>query len=84
MPPHYPDCETFLKWGAVPRSGSLGRRREIANSVTYKIMWVGKVTAFLGGRATSLASIFGVANAALWANANSFTYSRQHELRQGY
>jgi hypothetical protein len=81
---YYPDCEAILKWSAVPRSGSLVRSREIANSVIYKIMWVGKVKAFLVGRATFLASVFGMANAAPRANANIFTYSRHHELSQGF
>jgi len=62
----------------------LVRSREIANSVTYMIMWVGKVKAILVGQATFLASAFGVANAALRAKANIFTYSRHHELSQGF
>jgi hypothetical protein len=68
----------------VPRSSSLVRGREIANSVTYMIMWVGKVKAILVGQATFQASVFGVANAALRAKANIFTYSRHHELSQGF
>jgi hypothetical protein len=48
------------------------------------IMWVGKVKAILVGQATFQASVFGVANAALRAKANIFTYSRHHELSQGF
>jgi len=43
-----------------------------------------KITAFLAGRATTLCSVFGVARAALWANANFFTHSRNHGWSRGY
>jgi hypothetical protein len=46
--------------------------------VICKITWVGKVTAFLAGRATTLAWAFGVANAA------HFAHSRNHGWSQGY
>lgn len=82
--PYYPDGETILKWSEVPRSGSLVRSRKIPNSVIYKIMWVGKGKAFLVGWATTLVSVFGVANAALRAKANIFIYSSHHELSQGF
>jgi hypothetical protein len=52
--------------------------------VICKITWVWKVTAFPARRATTLASVFGVANAALFANANFFTHSRNHGWSQGY
>jgi len=52
--------------------------------VICKITRVGKVTAFLAGRATTLDSVLGVDGAALGANANFFTHSRNHGLSQGY
>jgi hypothetical protein len=60
------------------------RGRKIANSVTYKIMLVGTTTVFLVGQANTLASVFRVANAALGADANFFTYSRNHRWSQGH
>jgi hypothetical protein len=38
----------------------------------------------LVGRASSLALVFGVANAALFADANLSAYSRNNGLRQGF
>ena len=38
----------------------------------------------LVGRASSLALVFGVANAALFADANFSAYSRNNGLRQGF
>lgn len=52
--------------------------------VICKITWVWKVTAFPARRATTLASVFGVANAALRANANFSAYSRNNGLRQRF
>jgi hypothetical protein len=60
------------------------RCRGIANRVTYKIMRVGTITVFLVRRVTSLASMFGVANAALFANVNFSTYSRNNGWIQCY
>jgi len=54
-----------------------------AQCVIYKITWVGKGMVFLVGWVTTLASVFGVASAALGANANFFTHLRNHGLRQG-
>jgi DNA-binding transcriptional regulator YdaS (Cro superfamily) len=52
--------------------------------VICKITWVWKVTAFPARRATTLASVFGVANAALRANVNFSAYSRNNGLRQRF
>jgi len=38
----------------------------------------------LVGRASSLALVFGMANAALFADANFSAYSRNNGLRQGF
>jgi hypothetical protein len=43
----------------------------------------GLTEVILVGRASSLALVLGVANAALFANANFFTHSRNHGLSQG-
>ena len=52
--------------------------------VICKITWRWKVPAFLARRATTLASVFGVANAALGANADFSAYSHNDGLRQGF
>jgi hypothetical protein len=52
--------------------------------VICKITWVWKVTAFLEWQATTLASVFGVADAALAASANFSAYAHDNGLRQGF
>jgi hypothetical protein len=44
----------------------------------------GLTEVILVGRASSLALVFGVANAALFADANLSAYSHNNRLRQGF
>ena len=48
------------------------------------VMWPGRATVFLVGLAVILALVFEVASAALRANGDFITYSRNHGLSQGY
>ena len=52
--------------------------------VICKITWRWKVPAFLARQATTLASVFGVANAAIKVNSNVSAYSHNNGLRQGF
>jgi hypothetical protein len=47
-------------------------------------MWVGRATVFLVEPAVLLVLVFGMARAALGANGDFFTYSRNHGLCRGY